>query len=168
VGFKLFKKSDGASDNFGRVLATLSLIISLASAAFSFWQWKAAEKEKAIDSAIQMSTDEAKDGGLAQLKKAYIDFMDHRNFSFENATMAANFIIHLDYLAQLTNESLLNERYLSLEIKCEMIGNYRLIYVTKRFNAGVDSAFLPKPKDVKNLAEFYKRHSADDCLISGN
>jgi hypothetical protein len=151
-----------AKDLFGRALATLSLVISIGGTIFTIYQWHYGEVNRAVQEAVQLSSDEEKDSGIMRLRTTYLDFMNNRNINDQNrvdkGAEAAFFLMHLDLLARRINAGTLNEDYISFMVKCEIFGNYRTVYLQKSFKAGVIPAFLPKQETVPNLAEFYRRH----------
>jgi hypothetical protein len=170
------KKSDAkvrpsTKDSFGRALAIFSLVISIGGTFFSIYQWREGQADNAIAAAVQLSSDEEKDSGIARLRATYADFMNNRGIDDQNRVdkgyEAASFILHLDLLAERIDSGTLNEAYISFMVKCELTGNYRAVYLQKTFKPGVIPRFLPSPQAVTHLAAYYDKHKDFECTMSG-
>jgi hypothetical protein len=135
-------------------LSIVTGLISIAAAAFSVYQWFDTQRQQRISAAIEFSKDYLHDPEMVdRYAKLLDDDPKKRPMSNEDMLKERSFIDLLNYIAALANVDLIDNRYLSWRIKCD-------IYYVGRF-------IVPNRPDIanamKDITRYVTEHRAADC-----
>jgi hypothetical protein len=145
----------------GLVIAVGGLVIALIGFGLSVYQWWNSEINTRINAAVEVSTKHIQDDGLERIRRDYLDWFYGKVTSDnvdQKRTAALIYVLYLEYVAQLINSKRIQEDYVSLQLKCELINVYRNLYSEQNKD-------LPSPDKIVNLVGFYQRHKDMNCQL---
>jgi hypothetical protein len=153
-------ESKKAKWTFG--LAILGSVVSLATAAFSGYQWWNSQREAGIAAAIEISKNWEQDIELIERKRtiAILMIQIKPEESQKKRSEDSNYFRRLEYIAYLINHGRLHEDYLSASIKCDITVAPELIEGLKKLHA---FPFTGSP-EITKIASRYK----DSCRTAGD
>jgi hypothetical protein len=135
------------------VIAGAALGLSVATSIFSGYQWIDTRHQERINAAIEFSKAYLQDSDIAGRYAKILDYDPKNIVSKEDFVKERSFIDLLNYIANLANQNLIDNRYLSWRIKCD-------IYYVAKF-------VVPKRPDIANAMEDITRYvdenRAADC-----
>lgn len=128
-------------------------VISIATAVFSVYQWFDTQRQQRISAAIEFSEDYLHDPEIVGSYAKILDYDPKKTISNEEMLQERSFIDLLNYIAALANVDLIDNRYLSWRIKCD-------IYYVGKF-------IVPKRPDIanamKDITRYVNEDRATDC-----
>jgi hypothetical protein len=146
-------------------VAIVTLLIAIFGAGLSLYQWRNTETDSRIAAAIDVSTKYMQDTTIIQMRNDFLDFLNNKvavGDMSQKSLSVQNYLIYLDYIATLINNNRVNEDYVSLYLKCQILWRFP----SALMSTNKAPAVLPLPPSQPYLAEtmeFRKRHQSLDC-----
>lgn len=145
------------------IVAISSLIISMATATFTFYQWRYGERESRIVAAIEISKIYADDKGAASvdaLRALSLEKIGSDNWASKQRAGERS-AQKFEYIASLINKGRLDYDYVSDELKCDI----SMAHLT--VSDLVERGRLWRDKGFEELRRYEKERWLNGCISSG-
>ena len=153
-----------AAENAGWI-SIVSLFVAVFGTGLSLYQWQKTETNTRIAAAIDVSTKYMQDTTIIQMRNDFRDFLNSKVAAgdlSQKALSVQNYLLYLDYVASLINKDKINEDYVSLYLRCQILWKFPQALMQNNQPPSV----LPLPPSAPFLAEtmkFRQEHPNLEC-----